>query len=65
MTPRARNVDARRSYKARDTARVSTIQRKIEEVFELPQGCVRICHPSGRRVKATSPIRSLRRKYGL
>ena len=34
MTIRTRNVDARRSYKARDTAHVSTIQRQIERVFE-------------------------------
>lgn len=65
MTIRTRNVDARRSYKARDTAHVSTIQRQIERVFNLPEGCVRICHPSHRRVRGTSTIRALRIKYGV
>ena len=63
MTTRARNVDARRSYVARDTTHVATIQRQIEKVFDLPQGCIRICHPSGRRVRGTSTIRALRKKY--
>lgn len=64
MTMRTRNVEARRSYVAKGTAHVSTIQRQIEKVFGLPQGCVRICHPSGRKVRATSAIKALRAKYG-
>ena len=65
MTMRTRNVEARRSYVAKGTAHVSTIQRQIEKVFDLPQGCVRICHPSGRRVRGTCPIKTLRAKYGV
>jgi hypothetical protein len=62
---RTRKVEARRSYVAKGTAYVSTIQRQIEKVFDLPQGCVRICHPSGRRVRGTSRISTLRAKYGV
>jgi len=64
MITRTRKVPARRSYVAKGTAHVSTIQKQIEKVFGLPEGSVRICHPSGRKVRATSSVNSLRKKYG-
>jgi hypothetical protein len=65
MTGNVRTFEARRTYVARDTAHIGTIQRKIEELFDLPPGCVRICHPSGRKVNSNSLVKSLRKKYGI
>jgi hypothetical protein len=63
MVKRRRMTYPRRIYRARENAMIRTIERRIEKVFELPQGCIRICHPIGRRVKGTSKIEMLRRTY--
>jgi len=52
-----------RARRARDDASVGSIQGEIESVFGLPEGSVKLCDPSGRRVRADCRIGTLRRKY--
>jgi hypothetical protein len=63
VVTRTRNVKARRSYDLQDRVQVKTAQKEIENVFGLPQGCVRLCDPSGEKVRSNCTIKTLKSKY--
>lgn len=48
---------------ARADAKVSTIRRKIEELFGLPEGSVALCGPDKKRLKGNARIKTLRRRW--
>ncbi len=50
---------ARRKFNLRRDATIATGQRKIEQVFGLPEGSVRFHLPSGRRARADKTVRAL------
>lgn len=62
------NVSSRTSYAtryrtARADAKVGTIIRKIEEVFGIPEGAVKLCGPDGRPLRADARIATLRKRW--
>ncbi len=54
---------ARRKFNLRRDASVATGQRKIEQVFGLPEGSVRLHLPSGRPARADKGIDALLDDY--
>lgn len=52
-----------RTNRAREDASVEVIQDKIEAVFGLPSGSVRIVKPDGRKKRADASIASLREEW--
>lgn len=55
---------AKRKFALRSDASVGTGQRKIEKVFGLPNGSVRLQLPSGRHARSDKTIRALLRDWG-
>jgi hypothetical protein len=53
-------MQPRRFKNFRDDASVASAQEEIERVFGLPEGCVNLKLPSGRRARADKTIGSLR-----
>jgi hypothetical protein len=53
----------RRSYAARGDASVGTIERKLAEAFNLPEGSVCIRLPNRRKARADKQIWRLRREW--
>jgi hypothetical protein len=53
----------RRSYAARGDASVGTIERKLAEAFNLPEGSVCIRLPNLRKARSDKQIRQLRRDW--
>jgi len=60
-TPRISNPTRFRA--ARANASVGVIRRRIEEVFGLPEGCVALCDPEGRSLRADALISTLRKRW--
>lgn len=52
-----------RKRAARHSAKLSTIERKIREVFNLPEGAVRLVRPDGRKMRGNTTIRTLRKAW--
>lgn len=48
---------------ARADAKISTIRRKIEKVFGLPEGSVVLCGPDKKSLKGNARIKTLRRRW--
>jgi hypothetical protein len=48
-----RIVKARRQAKLHDDGSIANAVAQIQKVFGLPEGCVRLVNPSGRRAYAT------------
>lgn len=55
---------AKRKFNLRRDASVSTGQKKIEAVFGLPTGSVRLHLPKGRRARGDKSIRRLLADWG-
>jgi len=55
--------NAKRHRPARSDAPVDSIVKKIEEIFNLPDGSVRLQYPSGRKARTDTTIGQLRRKW--
>ena len=48
---------------ARADATITTIRRKIEEIFGLPEGSVALCGPDKRALRGDATIATLRRRW--
>jgi hypothetical protein len=48
---------------ARSDASVGSICKKIEEVFGVPEGAVKLCDPEGRPLRRDAKISTLRRRW--
>ena len=48
---------------ARADASVGSICKKIEEVFGIPEGAVKLCGPDGRALRGDAKIATLRRRW--
>lgn len=48
-----------RYRKARRDATIDAMQRTIERKFGLPNGCIKMIYPSGRKVKVDASVGSL------
>jgi hypothetical protein len=59
-----REFPAKRKFALRSDASVATGQHKIEHVFGLPDGSVRLHLPSGRRARADKTIGALLADWG-
>lgn len=57
--PPKKQFPAKRKFNLRRDASIATGQRKIEQVFGLPEGSVRFHLPSGRRARADKSVRAL------
>ena len=47
----------------RADASVGSICKKIEEVFGVPEGAVKLCDPDGRPLRKDAKIATLRRRW--
>jgi hypothetical protein len=45
---------------ARGDSSIGTLRSEIEEIFDLPSGCIRIVGPDGRTKRQNATVRSLR-----
>lgn len=62
------DVKVRESYPARfraarQDASIGTIRKTIEEVFGLPDGCVALCGPDGKKLRADATIGTLKKRW--
>lgn len=48
---------------ARKDAKIGTIKKKIEEVFNLPEGSVSLCGPDKRSLRSDATIATLKRRW--
>lgn len=55
--------EPKRYYSAKSTAKVTTIQRTIEEVFGLPNGSVTFLRPDGQQISPKAKIGKLRKYW--
>jgi hypothetical protein len=53
-----------RYYRAKSTASVATIKQRIENIFGLPEGSIRICKPDGTAFRADAAIKTVRKNWG-
>lgn len=52
-------------YRAlRDDASIAAAQLKIARVFNLPDGCIRLVLPSGRKARSDKTVEGLRKDWG-
>ena len=51
--------DARRKFAARTDARIGSIEWKVAKMLKLPEGCVSITLPSGKKARSDKTIRAL------
>jgi hypothetical protein len=56
-------ANPRRFRAARADASVGNIRKKIEEIFGLPEGSVKLCGPDGRALRSDATIATLRRRW--
>lgn len=54
---------AKRHRTARSDAPVDSIVKKIETMFNLPQGSVKLQYPSGRKARSDSTIGAFRKRW--
>ena len=54
---------AKRHRTARSDAPVDSIVKKIESMFNLPAGSVKLQYPSGRKARSDTTVGALRRKW--
>lgn len=59
-----RKYPARRKFALRSDASVKSGQRRIEKVFKLPEGSVRLVLPSGRKARSDKKIEAWLRDWG-
>jgi hypothetical protein len=62
--PKSKEFPARRKFSLRIDATVATGQKKIEEVFGLPEGSVRFHLPSGRSARSDKSIQAILSDWG-
>ena len=58
-----RQYEARRTFRARKDARVGTITRAIEDVFDLPKGAVIIRTPEQKPFRSDALIDTVRNRW--
>lgn len=52
-----------RVYQARQDASIFTIQNKIEIIFGLPVGSVKLVRPDGKKKRSDASVQSLRHEW--
>lgn len=55
-----RKETPKRFRKAKADATASAFQSKLEKMFDLPAGCIKLVYPSGRKVRTDSTIGAVR-----
>jgi hypothetical protein len=58
-----RKQNPKRYRKAKATAAVPSIERRIERDFGLPKGSVKLVYPSGRKARRDATMESLRKHW--
>ncbi len=56
---------ATRHRKARTDATIASITKKIEKVFKLPEGAIKLSYPNGRKARKDATIGSLQKKWAV
>ena len=58
-----RNLEPIRYHKAHGDALIESIQKTIENEYQLPRGSVKLIYPSGRKAHSNSTVDALRRHW--
>ena len=59
-----KSAKARRKNRLRVDSSVASAEKEIARVFGLPEGCIRLVNPSGRKARSDKSVQTLLEDWG-